>query len=47
LILELARQLDEEKLCDRNHISRKIKEILKDKIQAGKITKGMDLGMLT
>jgi hypothetical protein len=39
LILELARLLDEERLCERDRICRKIKEILKDKIQAGKITK--------
>jgi hypothetical protein len=39
LIHELARQLDERRLCKRGHISIKIKEILEDKIQAGKITK--------
>jgi len=39
LIHELARQLDERRLCERGRISIKIKEILKDKIQAGKITK--------
>jgi hypothetical protein len=39
LIHELARQLDERRLCERGHISIKIKEILKDKIQVGKITK--------
>jgi hypothetical protein len=39
LIHELARELDERKLCERGRISIKIKEILKDKIQAGKITK--------
>ena len=38
LILELARLLDERKLCERGLISRKIKEILKDKIRAGKIS---------
>jgi hypothetical protein len=39
LIHELARQLDERRLCERGRISIKIKEILKDKIQAGRITK--------
>jgi hypothetical protein len=39
LIHELARQLDERRLCERGRISIKIKEILKDKIQVGKITK--------
>jgi hypothetical protein len=38
LILELARLLDERKLCERGLISRKIKEILKDKIRAGKVS---------
>ena len=38
LIHELARRLDESKLCERAQISRKIKEILKDKIEEGKIT---------
>jgi hypothetical protein len=38
LIHELARHLDESKLCKRAQISRKIKEILKDKIEEGKIT---------
>jgi hypothetical protein len=38
LILEIARQLDEGRLCDRGLISIKIKEILEDKIRAGKIT---------
>jgi hypothetical protein len=38
LILEIARQLDERKLCKRNQISRTIKKILKDKIQQGKVT---------
>ena len=38
LIHELARRLDEGKLCERAQISRKIKEILKDKIEEGKIT---------
>ena len=38
LILEIARRLDEEKLCERDQISRTIKILLKDKIQANKIT---------
>ena len=38
LIHELARHLDENKLCERDQVSRKIKEILKDKIREGKIT---------
>jgi hypothetical protein len=38
LIHELARRLDENKLCERDQVSRKIKEILKDKIREGKIT---------
>ena len=38
LILEIARQLDEGELCERNQISRTIKKILKDKIQEGKVT---------
>src|SRR2546427_9873304 len=38
LILELARILDESEQCERSQISRKIKEILKDKINEGKIT---------
>lgn len=38
LIHELAHRLDESKLCERAQISRKIKEILKDKIEEGKIT---------
>lgn len=38
LILELARTLDESERCERTQISRKIKEILKDKINEGKIT---------
>jgi hypothetical protein len=38
LILEIARQLDEKKLCERNQISRTIKKILKDKIHEGKVT---------
>jgi len=38
LILEIARRLDEEKLCERDQISRTIKILLKDKIEANKIT---------
>jgi hypothetical protein len=38
LILEIARRLDEEGLCERNQISRTIKKILKDKIQEGKVS---------
>jgi hypothetical protein len=38
LIHELARRLDESKQCERDQVSRKIKEILKDKIMEGKIT---------
>ena len=38
LVMELARGLDEEKICERNKISRLIKYILKDKIREGKIT---------
>lgn len=38
LILELARILDESGECERRSISRKIKEMLADKIQEGKIT---------
>jgi hypothetical protein len=38
LIHELARQFDEKRLCKRGHISIKIKEILEDKIRAGKVT---------
>jgi hypothetical protein len=38
LILELARTLDESEQCERSQICRKIKEILKDKINEGKIT---------
>lgn len=38
LIHELARGLDESKQCERAQVSRKIKEILKDKITEGKIT---------
>ncbi len=38
LILEIARRLDEGHLCERSRISRKIKHVLRDKIQEGKIT---------
>jgi len=38
LILKIAKQLDERELCERDQISRTIKKILRDKIQAGKIT---------
>ena len=38
LILEIARLLDERRLCERGYISIKIKEILEDKIKAGKVT---------
>jgi hypothetical protein len=38
LIHELARLLDEKGLCERYNISKKIKEILKDKVHAGKVT---------
>ena len=38
LILELARHLDETKQCEQTQICRKIKEMLKDKINEGKIT---------
>lgn len=38
LILEIATRLDKVELCERNHVSRTIKKILKDKIQEGKFT---------
>ena len=38
LILELARLLDETQRCEQSQISRKIKQMLKDKINEGKIT---------
>jgi len=38
LIVDLARQLDEGGLCKREHISRKIKALLKHAIKAGKVT---------
>jgi hypothetical protein len=38
LILEIAKRLDEEGLCDRNEISRTLKKILREKIQKGKLT---------
>src|SRR5215469_3494796 len=40
LILETARQLDEEHIEEQDKICKKIKEILKDKIQEGKISEG-------
>jgi hypothetical protein len=38
LILELARRLDEEAVCERGRVCRKIKNILEEKIRQGKIT---------
>jgi hypothetical protein len=38
LVIELARGINEKKICERNKISRLIKYILKDKIREGKIT---------
>jgi hypothetical protein len=38
LILELAKALDEERLCEKSQICRKIKEVLEDKIKEGKIS---------
>ena len=38
LITEIARRLDEGRFCERGHISRRIKEMLQDKIKEGKIT---------
>lgn len=38
LVIELARGINEEKVSERNKISRLIKYILKDKIREGKIT---------
>ena len=40
MILETARQLDEEHVEEQAKICKKIKEILKDKIQEGKISEG-------
>ena len=40
LILETARQLDEEHVEEQANICKKIKEILKDKIHEGKISEG-------
>src|SRR5215831_3959414 len=40
LILETARQLDEQHVEEKAKICKKIKEILKDKIQEGKISEG-------
>jgi hypothetical protein len=38
LIIDLARYIDENEICERNQICRKIKEKLQDKIKEGKIT---------
>jgi hypothetical protein len=38
LILEIAKRLDEGRLCERSQISRTLKKILRDKIQEGKVT---------
>ena len=38
LVLELARKLDEQHICERDHVCRKVKEMLKDKIKENKIT---------
>ena len=38
LIHRLARRLDESKQCEQDQICKRIKEILKDKIQEGKIS---------
>jgi hypothetical protein len=38
LILEIARRLNEGRLCEEEKICREIKKILKDKIDQGKIT---------
>lgn len=38
LILELARYMDEDGICEQNTICRRIKEMLVPKIQEGKIT---------
>jgi len=38
LIAEIARRLDEGRFCESSHISRRIKEMLQDKIKEGKIT---------
>ena len=38
LVTEIARRLDEGRFCERGHISRRIKEMLQDKIKEGKIT---------
>jgi hypothetical protein len=38
IILDIARLLDEGRLCNRNQISRRIKKILEDKIREGKVT---------
>jgi hypothetical protein len=38
LIAEIARRLDQGRFCETSHISRRIKEMLQDKIKEGKIT---------
>lgn len=38
IILELAKRLDEDKICERSQISQAIKKILQDKIKEGKIS---------
>ena len=38
LVIEIARRLDEGRFCERGHISRRIKEMLQDKIKERKIT---------
>ena len=38
LILEIAKRLDEGRLCERSQISRILKKNLRDKIQEGKVT---------
>ena len=38
LVTEIARRLDEGRFCERGHISRRIKEMLQEKIKEGKIT---------
>src|SRR6185437_4054194 len=38
LIVEIAHKLDEGRFCERGHISRRIKEMLQEKIKEGKIT---------
>jgi len=38
LVTEIARRLDEGRFCERDHISRRIKEMLQDEIKERKIT---------